>query len=84
MAFWNLQEFYSWGRFWFLWFDFHQEAAKARAVGTKSLETAQKMQLDIAKQANELESNVLLLQEKERQIAAVGFPEFIIQNFTSL
>ena len=42
------------------------------------------MQLDIAKQANELESNVLLLQEKERQIAAVGFPEFIIQNFTSL
>lgn len=46
------------------------EAAKAREVGTKSLETAQKMQLDIAKQANELESNVLLLQEKERQIAA--------------
>ena len=36
------------------------------------------MQLDIAKQANELESNVLLLQEKERQIAAVSFTDLYI------
>ena len=51
---------------------FIQEAARVREDGTKSLETAQRMQLDIAKQASELEANVLLLQEKERQIAAVS------------
>lgn len=46
------------------------EAARVREEGSKCFETAQRMQLDIAKQANELESKVLLLQEKERQIAA--------------
>lgn len=49
-----------------------QEAAKVREEGRKSLEVSQRMQVEIAQQANELEARVLLLQEKERQIADVS------------
>ena len=45
---------------------------RVREEGTKSLEAAQQMQFEGSKQANELEPKVLLLQEKERQIAAVS------------
>ncbi|CAB4016222.1 Hypothetical predicted protein [Paramuricea clavata] len=45
------------------------EAAKVREEGRKSLEVAQRMQVEIAQQANELEARVLLLQEKDRQVA---------------
>lgn len=50
-----------------------QEAAKVREEGRKSLDVAQRMQVEISQQANELEARVLLLQGKERQIADVSF-----------
>ena len=49
-----------------------QEAAKVREEGRKSLEVAQRMQVEISQQANELETRVLLLQDKERKIADVS------------
>ena len=45
------------------------DAAKVGEQGRKSLEVAQRMQVEISQQANELETRVLLLQDKERQIA---------------
>ena len=51
-----------------------QEAAKVREEGRKSLEVAQRMQVEISQEASELESRTLLLQEKERQIADVSLP----------
>ena len=50
-----------------------QDAAKVGEQGRKSLEVAQRMQVEISQQANELETRVLLLQEKERQIADVSW-----------
>ena len=49
-----------------------QEAAKVREEGRKSMEVAQRMQVEITQEANELEARVLLLQEKERQVADVS------------
>ncbi|XP_028417313.1 fas-binding factor 1 homolog [Dendronephthya gigantea] len=45
------------------------EAAKVGEDGRNSLELAQRMQVEISQQSNEVETRVLLLQEKERQIA---------------
>ena len=49
-----------------------QEASKVREEGRKSMEVAQRMQVEITQEANELEARVLLLQEKERQVADVS------------
>ena len=49
-----------------------QEASKVREEGRKSMEVAQRMQVEITQEVNELEARVLLLQEKERQVADVS------------
>ena len=49
-----------------------QEASKVGEEGRKSMEVAQRMQVEITQEAKELEARVLLLQEKERLVADVS------------